>query len=66
MIGGLGGFVLPIVFGLLNDMTGVWTSCFMALFGIVMVSLIWMHLSVRRIDRAAGRAMPAPPHWTCR
>lgn len=60
MIGGLGGFVLPIVFGLLNDMTGVWTSCFMALFGIVMVSLIWMHLSVRRIDRAAGRAMPAP------
>jgi NNP family nitrate/nitrite transporter-like MFS transporter len=46
MIGGLGGFTLPICFGLMNDMIGVWTSCFMLLFVIVMVSLIWMHISV--------------------
>ena len=32
MIGGLGGFVLPIAFGALNDLTGLWTSCFMLLF----------------------------------
>ena len=32
MIGGLGGFVLPIAFGALNDLTGVWSSCFMLLF----------------------------------
>ena len=30
LVGGLGGFVLPIVFGALNDLTGVWQSCFMA------------------------------------
>ena len=35
MIGGLGGFVLPIAFGALNDLTGVWTSCFMLLFVLV-------------------------------
>ncbi|WP_333793001.1 nitrate/nitrite transporter [Hyphomicrobium sp.] len=51
MIGGLGGFVLPIVFGLLNDLTGIWTSCFMLLFLIVSVSLAWMHLSIRRMER---------------
>jgi NNP family nitrate/nitrite transporter-like MFS transporter len=32
MIGGLGGFVLPIAFGVLLDLTGLWTSCFMLLF----------------------------------
>lgn len=43
MIGGLGGFVLPICFGFMNDIIGIWTSCFMLLFVIVAVSLIWMH-----------------------
>src|SRR5690606_32751515 len=44
MIGGLGGFVLPIAFGALNDLTGLWSSCFMLLFAIVAVSFVWMHL----------------------
>ena len=52
MIGGLGGFVLPIVFGLLVDFTGIWTSCFMLLFVLVGVALVWMHLSVRRMEMA--------------
>ncbi len=46
MIGGLGGFILPICFGIMNDFIGVWTSCFMLLFAIVAVSLIWMHTAV--------------------
>jgi NNP family nitrate/nitrite transporter-like MFS transporter len=53
MIGGLGGFILPIVFGLLNDLTGLWTSCFMALFVLVMVSLIWMHIAIMRMEQRA-------------
>lgn len=52
MIGGLGGFILPISFGIMNDLTGIWTSCFMLLFVLVSVSLIWMHLSIRRMERA--------------
>ncbi len=51
MIGGLGGFVLPIAFGVLNDLTGLWTSCFMLLFVLVSGALLWMHLSVRQMER---------------
>jgi NNP family nitrate/nitrite transporter-like MFS transporter len=51
MVGGLGGFLLPIAFGALKDLTGLWSSCFLLLFAIVAVSLIWMHLSVRQLVR---------------
>jgi NNP family nitrate/nitrite transporter-like MFS transporter len=51
MMGGLGGFILPIAFGFLKDMTGLWSSCFMLLFAIVIISLVWMHLSVKQLDR---------------
>lgn len=53
MVGGLGGFILPIAFGALKDITGLWSSCFLLLFAIVAISLIWMHLSVRQLLRQA-------------
>ncbi len=53
MIGGLGGFVLPILFGVLLDLTGIWTSCFMALFALVAMATVWMHLSIRAMEREA-------------
>ncbi len=53
MIGELGGFVLPIGFGALFDLTGLWTSCFMLLFLLVSVALAWMHFSVRHMEREA-------------
>lgn len=46
LVGGLGGFCLPIFFGLMNDFIGIWTSCFMLLFLITFISLIWMHFSI--------------------
>ena len=62
MIGGLGGFILPISFGALLDVTGIYTSCFALLFGIVAVSLAWMHLSVRAMERATqGEALDRLP-----
>ena len=57
MIGGLGGFILPIAFGALNDLTGIWSSCFMLLSLLATGSLIWMHLAIRRMER--DRATPA-------
>ncbi len=59
LAGGLGGFVLPIMFGALVDLTGVRSSCFMLMYGVVWVSLIWMYFTeVRRAEvigpRAAG------------
>jgi NNP family nitrate/nitrite transporter-like MFS transporter len=50
MIGGLGGFILPIVFGALNDVIGIWTSCFMLLFLLVASALVWMHFAINRMD----------------
>jgi NNP family nitrate/nitrite transporter-like MFS transporter len=47
LAGGLGGFVLPILFGALVDLTGVRSSAFMLLYGTVCVSLVWMHFSFK-------------------
>ena len=49
LAGGLGGFILPILFGALQDVTGIRSSAFMLMYGIVWVSLIWMYWTeVRR------------------
>ena len=53
MIGGLGGFILPLAFGVMNDVTGIWTSNFMLLFVLVFIALMWMHLSILRMEREA-------------
>lgn len=64
MIGGLGGFVLPIAFGALNDLTGVWQSCFLLLFLIVMALFFWMHLTVLGLKRDVALPAPAPQSLT--
>jgi MFS transporter, NNP family, nitrate/nitrite transporter len=57
LAGGLGGFVLPIMFGALVDLTGVRSSCFMLMYGVVWVSLIWMYFTeVRRAEVMGPRA----------
>mgnify|MGYP003642880417 FL=1 len=62
MIGGLGGFILPIGFGALLELTGIYTSSFALLFAVVAISLGWMHLSVRAMERAAhGPALDELP-----
>lgn len=58
MVGGLGGFILPIAFGLLKDLTGLWSSCFMLLFLIVAVAMVWMHFSIRQMQRRGISANP--------
>ncbi|MDO5101863.1 MAG: nitrate/nitrite transporter [Lautropia sp.] len=52
LAGGLGGFLLPILFGIALDLTGIRSSCFMLLYGTVCVSLVWMHFSFRAPARA--------------
>jgi NNP family nitrate/nitrite transporter-like MFS transporter len=60
LIGGLGGFVLPIMFGALVDLTGVRSSAFMLLYGITWVSLIWMYYTeVRRTAFLDATATPS-------
>ncbi len=60
LAGGLGGFILPIMFGAMVDLTGVRSSCFMLLYGTVCVSLVWMHFQFRREGMlSAQAALPA-------
>ncbi len=47
LAGGMGGFLLPIMFGALEDLTGVRSTSFMLLYGTVCVSLVWMHFSFK-------------------
>ena len=57
LAGGLGGFVLPIMFGALMDLTGIRSSAFMLMYGVVWVSLIWMYFTeVRRSELMGPRA----------
>ena len=45
LAGGLGGFIMPIMFGALVDLTGIRSSAFMLMFGVVWVSLMWMYFT---------------------
>jgi NNP family nitrate/nitrite transporter-like MFS transporter len=59
LAGGLGGFVLPIMFGAIVDLTGIRSSSFMLLYGTVCVSLVWMHFSFKPQSKAP---VAAPAH----
>ena len=54
LAGGMGGFILPILFGLLMDLTGIRSSAFMLMYGVVWVSLIWMYFTEVRNTRVMG------------
>ncbi|SFI40005.1 MFS transporter, NNP family, nitrate/nitrite transporter [Collimonas sp. OK307] len=55
LAGGLGGFLLPILFGVILDWLGIRSSCFMLLYGVVWVSLILLYLSNVRQVRIDGQ-----------
>ncbi|MFO1291995.1 MAG: nitrate/nitrite transporter [Rubrivivax sp.] len=61
LAGGLGGFILPIMFGALMDLTGIRSSAFMLMYGVVWVSLIWMYWTeVRKTEVMGEHAPPSP------
>jgi NNP family nitrate/nitrite transporter-like MFS transporter len=58
LAGGLGGFLLPIMFGVLMDLTGIRSSAFMLMYAVVWVSLIWMYWTeVRKAEVMGPRAV---------
>ena len=51
LAGGLGGFLLPVLWGVLLDQLRVRSSCFMLLYGVVWISLILIYFTeVRRYE----------------
>ncbi len=61
LAGGMGGFVLPIMFGALMDLTGIRSSAFMLMYAVVWVSLIWMYWTEVRKTELMGHNAPASP-----
>jgi len=60
LAGGLGGFLLPIIFGTVLDWLGISSSCFMFLYGVVWVSLILNYITeVRRLP-VMGETVETP------
>lgn len=49
VLGGLGGFVSPIIFGYLLDGTGLWTSSWMFMLFLSVICLWWMHAVVQKM-----------------
>lgn len=49
VLGGLGGFFCPIIFGYLLEGTGLWTSCWMFMFIISIICLVWMHRVIQKM-----------------
>lgn len=61
MMGGLGGFLLPIMFGALLDFLGINSSCFMLLYGIVSISLMLNYLTEVRRAPVMGEPVGESP-----
>ncbi len=51
VLGGLGGFFSPIIFGYLLEGTGLWTSSWMFILFLSVLSLVWMHRVIVKMMR---------------
>ena len=49
VLGGLGGFFCPIIFGYLLEGTGLWTSCWMFMLFLSAICLLWMQKVIRKM-----------------
>ena len=57
-LGALGGCTLPIFFGLAEDLMGIYSSCFMILYGVLAMCMVVMFLA-QKSDRHRQRVMHA-------
>lgn len=59
MLGALGGCTLPIMFGIAVDWIGVYSACFMLLYGVLATCMLLMHFAIKheRHDQRVRDAM---------
>lgn len=63
VIGGLGGWACPLLFGYLLGGWGIWTTCWLFFLALSVACLLWLHLSVRRrLKEKAPAALFAVEH----
>jgi len=51
LLGGLGGFFCPVIFGYLLEWSGLWTSAWMFMLLLSIICLSWMHRTVMKLSR---------------
>ena len=51
VLGGLGGFFSPVIFGYLLRFTGIWTTSWMFLAVVSVISLAWMNIVIQKMVR---------------
>lgn len=51
VLGGLGGFFSPIIFGYLLDWTGIWSTSWIFMMVISAACLIWMHSVIVKMTK---------------
>lgn len=49
LIGGLGGFFLPVIFGSILEWTGIWTTCWMLILILSTICLTWLSIVITAI-----------------
>lgn len=60
-IGALGGFSLPVMFGMAQDFVGIYSAAFMLLYGVLALCMLVMHLTLKR-ERTRERLAFAREH----
>lgn len=60
MLGGLGGFFLPPMFAYAKELSGSAGSTWVILLLFTLVSLIWMHAVIVRMEREKSKSRPIP------
>ena len=61
MLGALGGCTLPILFGVAVDFAGVYSACFMILYGVLAICMLLMHFAIKS-ERHKQRVINAQQH----
>jgi NNP family nitrate/nitrite transporter-like MFS transporter len=61
-LGALGGFVMPLGFGYLEQATGQPSSCFWIMFALIASSFAWLHLVAVNLRRTQQAQVHAGPH----
>ena len=51
VLGGLGGFFCPIIFGYLLEWSGLWSSAWMFMLVLSLICFSWMHWTVMKLSR---------------
>ena len=64
MLGALGGFFLPPLFGMLGRWTGAPQMAFLALFSLTVLCLAWLHLAVVQIRASEKSSLLQPGDYT--